>query len=160
MFEYKNKFNLSRELKDSISKIITEKEKENYICDAICLTVDQHNDYINYFDEVNNIKRLKVIKRGKKSYSYLVIGLEEKINELKNKKFNTKEELDRDLLGLTNYFEEYNGIFDSKDIYEKYIYLKDFFNSIDIWRIKNDRVTIDKYVIDENLNKVLSKNNV
>ena len=58
---------------------------------------------------------------------------------------------------LCVFVEEYNGIFDSRTLSEKFPYLQEFFTSIDNWRAQKYRVTIDDNVLNESTKKTLCK---
>ena len=47
-YKYYNQFNLSNELSQAISTIISKKENDDYVCKILVLTIPEHKDMVFY----------------------------------------------------------------------------------------------------------------
>ena len=71
--------------------------------------------------------------------------------------FKSRDEINMALQLLSVFSQEYDGIFDSRTLSEKFPYLQDFFTSINNWRTQTGRVTIDDNVLNESTKRILCK---
>ena len=182
-YEYCNQFNLSNELAQAISSIISKKEKDNYVCKIITFTTPEHrgtffrspltNDEICRpgFSALNGAQ----IQTINEEYGYSsegIIPLEEnsffvimRSDDLKifsELSLDDKNKMEAVLKAYSYICESYFGIFDSKRLIQSFPYLQDFFLYLDKWRAKTGRVTVDDDVLENGMRKVLviNKNNV
>lgn len=182
-YQYFNQFNLSNELAQSISSIISQKEKEEYICKIISVTIPEHkglvfrsplDGYIPYGGgllALNGAQMQDICEKyGKyvegtipaEEHSFLAVMKKDDHKSFSELSFKSKEEIERALQSLSVIFKEYNGIFDSRALSQRFPYLQDFFDSLDEWRAQTERVTIDKNVLEKKLKKSLgtTKSNI
>lgn len=82
---------------------------------------------------------------------------DESYKKISKLSFKSREEIDMALQLLSVFVQEYNGIFDSRTLSEKFPYLQDFFTNIDDWRAQTGKVTIDDNVLNESAKRTLSK---
>lgn len=177
-YKYYNQFNLSNELSQAISTIISNKENDNYVCKILTLTILEHKGMVfqspltneqicrpgcsalsgAQINEINE-KYGRYIEGiiPEENYSFLVIMKEESYEKISKLSFKSKDEINMALQLLGIFVQEYNGIFDSRALSEKFPYLQDFFTSIDDWRAQTGRVTIDDNVLNESTKKTLCK---
>jgi len=176
-YKYYNKFNLSNELAQSISSIISQKENVDYICTAIVVTIPEHrglvfssplDGYNAYGGGLNALSGAQINaineKYGKyvegtipaENYAFLIVMDNDSLQTFSKFSFKSYDEIKRTLDVLSIFNAEYNGIFDSRTLSQKFPYLQDFFDSLDEWRAKTGRVTIDDDILESSAKKVLN----
>lgn len=167
-YKYHNLFNMTDELSKAISKIISKKENNDYICKPLIITFPKHEELIfsspleGYIPFGGGLKALSGAQihyvngeYGKydigtipqKSYQYLIIINKEQLDNFSKLKFNSEEEIKKALEEISVFYIDYDGIFDSRKLSSKFPYLEDFFNYLDEWRNEIGRVTLDKNII-------------
>lgn len=177
-YKYYNKFNLSEQLSQAISTIISEKENDYYVCKILKLSVPKHEDIIFQSPLTNadicgqgcsalNGAQIQEInkKYGKyiegtipeADYYYLVVMKDEYYKKISKLSFKSRDAIDGALQFSTIFAQKYDGIFDSRTLSGELPYLQDFFTSIDDWRAQTGRVTIDDNVLNESTKKTLCK---
>lgn len=177
-YKYYNQFNLSNELSQAISTIISKKENDDYVCKILTLTIPVHKGMFFHSPLTNedicrpgysalsgaqineiNEKYGRYIEGTipEENYSFFVVMKDESYKRISKLSFNSKDEINMALQLLCVFVEEYNGIFDSRTLSEKFPYLQEFFTSIDNWRAQKYRVTIDDNVLNESTKKTLCK---
>ena len=177
-YEHYYKFNLSKNLGDSISQIISQNEEVDYVCEIINITIPEHkgkvfksplDGYMPYGGglyalsgaQINHINE----KYGKwvegtipaEHYSYLTIMDKKSFETFSKFSFKTEGGIKKVLNFLSLCYWEYNGVFNAMDLIEKFPYLKNFFGNLDRWRAEHNRVTLDDDIIQESIKKVVSK---
>ena len=177
-YKYYNQFNLSDQLSHAISSIISKKEKDDYVCKILTLTISEHKGLVFHSPltnedicrpgymalsgaQINDINE----KYGKyiegtipeENYSFLVVMRKEFYKKILTLTFKNKEEIEGALKLLSILSQRYNGTFDSRTLIEKFPYLQDFFISLDAWRSQTGRVTIDDNVLKESTKRTLCK---
>ena len=177
-YKYYNQFNLSNELSQAISTIISKKENDDYVCKILTLTIPEHKGMIFHSPLTNedicrpgysalsgsqireiNEKYAKYIEGTipEETYSFFVVMKDESYKKISKLSFKSRKEINMALQLLCVFVQEYNGIFDSRTLSEKFPYLQDFFTNIDDWRAQTGRVTIDDNVLNESAKRTLSK---
>lgn len=177
-YKYYNQFNLSEPLSKALSKIISKKEEDDYVCRIITLTVPEHKGMVFHSPLTNedicrpgysalsgaqihdiNEKYGKYIEGTipEESYSFFVVMKDESSKKISKLSFKSRDEIDMALQLLSVFSQEYNGIFDSTTLTEKFPYLQDFFSDLDNWRAQTGRVTIDDNVLNESTKRTLCK---
>ena len=156
--EYKNIFNLSDELAQTITKIISKKEDEDYTCGVLDVVIPEHKGlvFISPFDDGENwggpslsgadIRHLNE-KYGRyedgiipeEVFSYLVIMKKDLFKVLRDSNFSNKEDVDKALGELSEVCKEYDGIFDCNIMVNRFPYLQSFFLTLDKWRVSLDK---------------------
>lgn len=176
-YQYYNKFNLSDELSQTLESIISKKEKKDYICKNILVTIPKHeglvfnsplDEYEPYGGGINALTGVEIRKINEqygryiegiideKTYSYFAIMTNENYKKFCELSFENEDQINTALKILSVIYEEYEGVFDSQILIKKFPYLKKFFKLLDEWREKTGRVLIDMDVLD-NSAKVLYK---
>lgn len=177
-YKYYNQFNLSEPLSQALSKIISKKEDDDYVCRIITLTVPEHKGMVFHSPltnedicrpgysalsgaQINDINERygKYIEGTipEENYSFFVVMKEESYKKISKLSFKSRDEINMALQLLSVFSQEYSGIFDSRTLSEKFPYLQDFFTSIDDWRAQTGRVTIDDKVLNESTKRSLCK---
>lgn len=177
-YKYYNQFNLSNELSQAISTIISKKENDDYVCKILTLTIPVHKGMVFHSPLTNedicrpgysalsgaqineiNEKYGRYIEGTipEKNYSFFVVMKDESYKRISKLSFKSKDEINMALQLLCVFVEEYNGIFDSRTLSEKFPYLQEFFTNIDNWRAQKYRVTIDDNVLNESTKRTLCK---
>lgn len=177
-YKYYNQFNLSNELSQAISTIISKKENDDYVCKILTLTIPVHKGMVFHSPLTNedicrpgysalsgaqineiNEKYGRYIEGTipEENYSFFVVMKDESYKRISKLSFKSKDEINMALQLLCVFVEEYNGIFDSRTLSEKFPYLQEFFTSIDNWRAQKYRVTIDDNVLNESTKRTLCK---
>lgn len=175
--KYKNIFNLSDELAQTITKIISKKENENYACGVLNVVIPEHKGlvFISPFDDGENwggpslsgaeIRHLNE-KYGRyeegiipeEVFSYLVIMKKDLFKSLYNSNsFSNKEDVEKTLNELSEVYKEYDGIFDYSIMVNRFPYLQSFFSILDKWREQTGRVILDNDVL-EHASRAVFKN--
>lgn len=169
-YKYYNQFNISNELAQAISTIISKKENDNYVCKILTLAIPEHKGMVfdspltnediygpGYFAlngaQINEINE----KYGKyiegtipeENYTFFVVMKYECYKKISKLSFKSRDEINMTLQLLSVFVQEYDGIFDSRTLSKKFPYLQDFFTCIDNWRAETGRVTIDDNVLNE-----------
>ena len=170
MYEYQNKFSLTSNLAETLSKIISKKEETDYICKLVSVTIPKNKNISSRIDEGYNalnsahVRKIKKLK-GKKSkgpiygkkYSYLIVVKKDEYLILSTMTFKNNEELYKTLEGISVIFEEYTGDFDAEIFKEKFPYLRNFFTTLDEWREETERVSLSNSILKEGCKKTLRK---
>ena len=176
-YKYYNQFNLSNELAESISSIISQKEGTNYICKSLVITIPEHKglvfssplDGYNAYGgglmalsgaQINAINE----KYGKyvegtipaEDYAFLIIMDSDSLQTFSKFSFKSYDEIKRTLDVLSAFNTEYNGIFDSRTLSERFPYLQEFFDRLDEWRAETGRVTLDENILADGIKRVLA----
>jgi len=180
-YKYYNQFNLSEQLSQALSKIISKKEDDDYVCRILNLTIPEHKGMVfrspltnedicrpGYSAlsgaQINDINERygKYIEGTipEENYSFFVVMKDESYKKISKLSFKSREEINMALQLLSVFVQEYNGIFDSRTLSEKFPYLQDFFTNIDDWRAQTGRVTIDDNVLNESAKRTLSKRKI
>lgn len=177
-YKYYNQFNLSDQLSNAISMIISKNEKEDYVCKILTLTIPEHKGLVfrsPLTDEdicrpgysalsgaqINDINERygKYIEGTipEEDYCFLVVMKNEFYKIISKQSFKNEEEIKGALQVLSVFSQEYDGIFDSRTLIKKFPYLQDFFTGLDNWRAQTGRVTIDDNVLTESTERTLCK---
>lgn len=170
-FKYRDQFNITGKLSQTLSTIISKKEGTNYICGILKFNSKAHKEWINKVSEdsshvptLSSYKYLdetfietKDFVKKEKPYSYFVVIEQETYRFFSQitSAFSKKENVDRVLSILCPISQEYNGVLDATELKEKYPYLETFFDHLDTWRMSNNRATLEDSVIDEAAAKTL-----
>lgn len=176
-YEYYNTFYLSDEFAEVLSNIISSMEGKKYICKTIMLDVperqgwvfisplDGYNPWggglkalsgaeINYINETQG--RYEIGTLPAEEYPFFIIIDEEALDTLEGIEFTSKDNIYKNLEKSSAYFARYRDIsFDSRGVVARFPYLKDFFETLDEWRSKTGRVTVDRDILDNASKKVL-----
>lgn len=176
-YEYYNQFNLSNALAQSISSIISQKENADYVCRAIVVTIPEHkglvfssplDGYNAYGGGLNALSGAQINaineKYGKyvegtipaEDYAFLIVTDNDSLQTFSKFSFKSYDEIKRALDVLSIFNTEYNGIFDSRTLSQKFPYLQDFFDSLDEWRAETGKVTIDDDILENSAKKILN----
>lgn len=171
-FRYRDQFNVTGKLSQTLSTIISEKENANYICGILNFNSKAHKEWITeaaensshiptlssykYLDET--FTETKDVVKREKPYSYFVVIEQETYRFFSQitSAFSKKENVGRVLSILCPLSQEYNGVLDAAVLKEKYPYLETFFDHLDTWRMNNNRATLEDSVIDEAAAKTLT----
>jgi len=180
-YKYYNQFNLSNELSQAISTIISKKENDDYVCKILTLTIPEHkgivfhsplDGYNPYGGGLNALSGAQINEINEKygryiegtipeeNYSFFVVMKDDSYKKISKLSFKSKDEINMALELLGVFVEEYDGIFDSRILSKKFPYLQDFFSGIDDWRAQTGRVTIDDNVLNESAKRTLSKRKI
>lgn len=186
-YEYLNKFNLSNAMAETLSIIISDKEKADYVCKIIKVNTVKHKEmvfksplegYHSYGGGLNSLSGAQIATIDElygtyiediipsKSYSYMMVIEKEAYKLFSKLTFRTKEEIESALKAFCIFYEGYAGTFDSDSFTHFFPYLQDFFKYLDEWRIETGRVTVDvdiltkgaKMIIDSDYVPVKSNN--
>lgn len=175
-YKYYNQFSLSNELAESISSIISQKEETTHICKSLVVTIPEHrglvfksplDGYNSYGGGLNALSGAQINAINEKygqyvegtipeeNFAYLVIMDNESFQTFSKFSFKSEKEIESTLNALSIFYSKYNGIFDSRTLSEKFPYLQEFFNSLDEWRAKTGRVTLDDDILADGIKKAL-----
>lgn len=176
-YKYKGQFNVDKRLSDSLTEIISVMELDDYICKIIEITIPEHiglvtsyiegNPYEGQYSLINGAQWMDLIENYSKkvpgkideeTYSYFIVMRKKYYDSFLKLKFKDKKTLEEQLSKTTELWKEYEGILCANDLIKRFSYLKFFFDNIDKWRSINDRVTIDDDILEESIEKTLSKN--
>lgn len=167
-YQYYNQFNLSNELSQSISSIISVKEKDDYICKIINVTIPEHKGLVFHSPlTTEDICRpgasalsgaqIAAINREygwydegiipAKDFPFFVVIKNDKLEEFSKMSFCDEKQITDTLQEYSIIYHKYFGTFDSRTIIEKFPYLQCFFDCIDEWRAETNRVTVDEKVL-------------
>lgn len=176
-YRYYYQFNLSNELAESISLIISQKEGTDYICKPLVVTIPEHrglvfrsplDGYNSYGGGVNALSGAQINaineKYGKyveetiptEDHTYLVIMDSKSFQTFSKFSFKSKDEIKRTLDTLSTFYSDYRGIFDSRTLSEKFPYLQEFFDRLDEWRAETGRVTLDDDILTDSIKRTLA----
>ena len=168
-YKYYNQFHMTDELESILTKLISDKEGKNYICKIISATIPEHTEEesgytgdvaglsgadIAYMNE--NYGHFYKIKVPSQEYEYIAVMESIAYQYFQKYSFGDKREISNTLKALSVVFASYDGIFNSNIFYEKFPYLKAFFDSLDEWRAETGRVTIDDDILESSAKKVLN----
>lgn len=178
-YKYYNQFNLSNELAKTISSIISEKEKDSYVCKIITVTIPEHKGLVFHSpltsedicrpgvsalsgaqiqtinEEYGWYSEEKILS---KEYPFFVVMRSDELEEFSNLSFDDRNKIKEALQSHSVVCESYFGIFDSRTLIQLFPYLQDFFNYLDEWRAKTGRITIDDDVLEKGRKRILSIN--
>jgi len=177
-YKYYNQFNLSEQLSQALSRIISKKEEEDYICKVLTLAIPEHKGMVfqspltnedicrpgasalsgAQINEINE-KYGRYIEGiiPEETYSFLVVMNNDSYKKISELSFKSRNEINMALQLLSVFSQEYNVIFDSTILTEKFPYLQEFFSDLDNWRAQTGRVTIDDNVLNESTKRTLCK---
>jgi len=176
-YKYYNQFNLSNELSHSISSIISQKEKDNYVCKIITVTIPEHKGLVLHspFDryepsgpgflalhgaQIQAInEKFGYYTKGTipaEEYHFFVVMKREELESFSKLSFDDRNKIKKTLQSHSVVCEGYFGIFDSRTLIQSFPYLQDFFNYLDEWRAETGRITIDSDVLEKGMKKTLS----
>lgn len=176
-YQYYNQFNISNELAQYITSIISQKENVDYVFKPIVVTVQEHSKmafsspldgYNAWGGGLNALSGAQINEINKEyghyvektipasDYAFLVIMEKDSLQKFSELSFSSFEEVKRALNDLSVFAVGYNGIFDVRNLIPGFPYLKDFFNSLDAWRAETGRVTVDEDILESSYKKVLS----
>lgn len=172
-FRYRNQFNITGKLTQSLSKIISAKENGHYICGIIGFNTEAHKEIVyetrehgiimptlssfGYIEKCHGEYKEETIES--KPYSYFAVIDKEtyKFFSRITSAFSKQKDMENVLNILCPFHQEYEGVLNSSELVERYPYLQEFFDHIDTWRMENNRATIDDEVITAATEKVLPK---
>lgn len=167
MYSKQNQFNLTQDLAETLSEIISDEEKSDIICTKITLSTsdtsqeleDKNLDNINFWG--SNLQSLASIQNSQdnqvsskiiteNTYTYLIV-MENKVKhilqDLQKITFKNKEEI----LNFLNQFcylaEEYHNIFNAEIFFQDFPYLRTFFEAIDNWREATNSFETEKNIL-------------
>ena len=173
-----NLFNLSEQLLQAISTIISKKEKKDYVCKILTVTIPEHEGMVYHSPLTNadiyrngaaalNGSQIREIEQKygryieetipEEEYTFLVVMDNGSYKKISNISFKSSDELYHTLNLLSIFSKEYDGIFDSRTLIRSFPYLKDFFTNLNKLRVETGRVIIDDNIINESTKKVLCK---
>ena len=142
-FEFYNFFNLDKNLSALMAKVVSKKEKDDYIC------------------KVLECEELEKSLGHEKMYSFYMICKSKYGKVLDEVKFNDEEELFDILNNYTIFYDECSNIVEIKKDHQKYYfidieniekkfpYLQKTFYILNEWRYKNNLLSID-----DNISKI------
>ena len=142
---YKNmyKFYMTNELETALSKLISEKEKKDYICKKISVTIPEHTKEI--YGYTGNVIGMSGAERAyldkhygelydkripAQEYKYIVVMERQAYQYFKNFSFKDIQGIEGALKALSIFFNSYYEYFNSKIFYEKFPYLEHFFTEL------------------------------
>ena len=178
MYKYYNQFNMTDEMAQTITNIVSQKEGTAYLCKVVSVTIPEHKGLVFsssldcYWPWSGGLNALggaqkHAIKEKYEEYVEgtihtevydFVIVMENNAYQVFSKlSFRNVDEIKRALEALCVMYVEYYGVFDSKIFKERFPYLEDFFVTIDQWRAETGRVTMDSEVLQQGYEKALSK---
>ena len=173
-----NLFNLSEQLLQAISTIISKKENKDYVCKILTVTIPEHEGMVYHSPLTNadiyrngaaalNGSQIREIEQKygryieetipEEEYTFLVVMDNGSYKKISNISFKSSDELYKTLNLLSIFSEKYNGIFDSRTLIKSFPYLQDFFTNLNNWSVETGRVIIDDNIINESTKKVLCK---
>ena len=130
-YKYYNQFNLSNELSQAISTIISKKENDDYVCKILTLTIPEHKGMIFHSPLTNedicrpgysalsgsqireiNEKYGRYIEGTipEETYSFFVVMKDESYKKISKLSFKSREEINMALQLLSVFVQEYNGV--------------------------------------------------
>lgn len=178
MYKYHNQFHMTDELAQTITNIVSQKEKADYLCKAISVHIPEHKGLVfsspldGYEPWGGGLKALSGAqiqaineKYGKyilgtipaEEYDFIVIMENKAYQAFSKLSFESEKEIESELVSANAFFFRYNGIFNATYFKDRFPYLEDFFASIDEWRAETGRVTIDDDVLQQSYKKTLKK---
>lgn len=171
--EYQNQFNLTEQLAQTISKIISRREKHPYICQIIKLSLPEQKMTVisspgeSWTNWGGPSLSGAVIRAIQEEYGtpvetvqsacdehYLVVIKKENLETISCMNFASKAEIKEALQTYATLYDEYNGIFDSTIFYSEFPYLQEFFSYLDTWRESTGRVTLDSDVLKKSMRSI------
>ncbi len=168
MNKYYNQFHMTDELETTLTNLISEKEGGSYVCKIVSATIPEHTEEVyGYTGSVAGLSGADIafrdehyghfykIKIPTQEYEYITIMESIAYQYFQRLSFSNIGEINNVLKALSIVFASYDGIFNSKMFYEKFPYLKEFFDSLDEWRAETGRVTLDDDILENNVQKVL-----
>lgn len=173
-----NLFNLSEQLLQAISTIISKKEKKDYVCKILTITIPEHEGMVYHSPLTNadiyrngaaalNGSQIREIEQKygryiekiipKEEYTFLVVMENNSYKKISNISFKNSDELYHTLNLLSIFSKKYDGILDSRTLIRSFPYLKEFFTNLKKFRTETGRIIIDNNVIEESTKSVLCK---
>lgn len=174
-YKYYNQFHMTDELETTLTNLISEKECRSYVCKIVSATIPEHTEEVyGYTGGVEGLSGADIAFRNEhyghfyktkiptQEYGYIAVMESIAYQYFQKFSFSDSEEIGNVLRALSVVFVPYDGIFKSTIFYEKFPYLKEFFDSLDEWRAGTGRVTLDDEVLEGSAQKVLnlSKHNI
>ncbi len=167
-YKYYNQFYLSNKLSQSISSIISKREKDNYVCKIVTVTIPEHQGVVFHSPLTND----EICRPGAlalsgaqihaineecgwysggtipaEAYTFFVVMKSEEFEVFSKLSFDDRNKIKETLLSHSIICESYFGSFDSRTLTQTFPYLQDFFNYLEEWRAETGRVTIDDEVL-------------
>lgn len=148
----------------------------DYVCQSILVTIPKHpglifisplDRYNSYGGGLNALSgaQIRAIndKYGKyvegvipaENYAFLTIMDSNSLEIFSKVSFKSKNGIKRKLKSLSIFYTEYDGIFDSRILIQRFPYLQEFFNVLDEWRLETGRVTLDNDILQIAIKKTL-----
>ena len=170
--EYTNQFNLNNELQRAINLIISKYENDLSL-EMLDITIPEHTKYgptirepftfasigmggLRYSTYYKDVDTSETIPE--KKFHFLVVIKKANSLVIPSIHFESYSSIEKTLNNLTELYVEYDGIFNCNIFYKKFPYLKTFFDYLNNYREKNNRVTIDKDVIKQAIRVTLQNN--
>ena len=176
-YKYYNQFNLSNKLSQSISSIISKKEKDNYVCKIITVTIPEHKGLVFHSPLTNEDicgpgasalsgAQIQAINEEygwysegtilAEEYPFFVVMKNDELEIFSKLSFDNRNKIKEILQSHSVVCESYFGVFESRTLIKTFPYLQDFFNYLDKWRAETGRVTIDDDILEKGMKKTLS----
>ena len=176
-YQYYDMFNLEEELVNAISTIISAKEGEKLefkmidVCTSKTIELvfnsplDGYNPWggglnapsgaqIAAYNEKYGTYEFETIPA--RYYHFLVVATDEELNFIKKVSFSDLTSIEKTLKSVFRVSSEYDDVsFNPNILTQKFPYLESFFDSLNEWRVKTRRVTIDNDIIEQCKNSVL-----
>lgn len=157
-YEYYNQFYLSNELVQYINSIISTNENVNYICKLLNFNIPEHREKIFSRKGIStNGEYGEYYERivQEEEYCFFVIMKNDFFQRLSNTVFRSIDELKLALNVMSEFNSEYDGIFEANTLVKRFPYLQVFFDSLDKWRAKTNKVTLDDDILEKEYQKTI-----
>ena len=159
MESYQQLFNLTKDLAQAISLIISQYENKEYVCLVKPITTPKHHllSPAPKEKEIRNFKSSTTFNLiPQKTYYYFIIGESENLKILNTLTFMSQTSIEEVLNRISLYYQEYDGVFNIHNLVQRVPYLATFFIWLNNWQTKTGRVSLDKEIIEESLQRVLN----
>lgn len=157
---YNNRFYMTNELEAALSKLISEKEKKDYICKKISVTIPEHTKEVyGYTGRVTGMSGAEIAYMDKhygepydiripaQKYTYIVVMERQAYQYFKKFSFKDIQGIEVALKALSSFFNPYYEYFNSKIFYEKFPYLEHFFTALNDLRTELGEIDIKEDVL-------------
>ena len=161
---YRNIFNLTDNMAQSITNIINANEDKQYVCAVLNASIPEHKETVfssPYNDnfggpswsgaelEIFNKKYGRYIEEiiPEEEISFIAVMEQQKYEQFLNSKFKNEQSIKRSVLQMSELATGYAGMFDCNIFYSRFPYLLPFFKHLDEFRTKTGRVTVDDEVL-------------
>ncbi len=157
---YNNRFYMTNELEEALSKIISEKEKKDYVCKKISVTIPEHTKEVyGYTGNVTGMSGADIAYMDKhyghpyvrripaQDYTYIVVMEHQAYQYFNQFSFKDVQGIEGALKALSIFFNSYYEYFNSKIFYEKFPYLENFFTALNDMRTELGEVDIKEDVL-------------